>query len=118
MSMIVRLEQKAVEPDGTLTGYGSVWNVLDTYGDRVAKGAFKRSLSEWKAKGRMPAFLWQHQPDQVIGRWLEMREDDYGLYVKGQLSDTQLGRDARTLVKDGALTGLSIGFRTRKSSID
>jgi len=102
----------------TFEGYGSVFGVLDSYADVVAPGAFKRSLKEHKAAGRMPALLWQHDPSAPIGVYDEMREDDHGLYVKGRLSDTQLGREAYTLLKDGALSGLSIGFNTRKSKID
>lgn len=104
--------------DRTFEGYGSVFGVLDSYADIVAAGAFKRSLKEHKASKRMPALLWQHNSDQPIGVYSEMREDDTGLYVKGKLSDTQLGREAHTLLKDGALSGLSIGFRTLKSKID
>jgi hypothetical protein len=47
-----------------------------------------------------------------------MREDDTGLFVKGQLADTQLGGDAYKLLKMGAVSGLSIGFRTLKSKLD
>lgn len=40
-----------------------------------------------------------------------MKEDSYGLYVEGELNlDTLRGRDALTLLKQGALTGLSIAF--------
>jgi len=99
-------------------GYGSVFGVLDSYADVVKAGAFKRTLREAKAKKRMPALLWQHDPSQPIGVYDEMREDETGLYVKGRLSDTQLGREAYTLLKDGALSGLSIGFRTVKSQMD
>jgi len=117
--LVVPLEIRALADDTrTFDGYGSVFGVLDSYADVVAKGAFRRTLKEAKAKGRMPALLWQHDPRQPIGVYEEMREDDTGLYVKGRLSDTQLGREAHTLLKDGALSGLSIGFRTLKSKID
>lgn len=104
--------------DGTFEGYGSVFGVIDSYADIVAPGAFKRTLKEAKAKKRMPALLWQHDPSQPIGVYEEMREDDTGLYVKGRLIDTALGADAYKLLKAGALSGLSIGFRTLKSKID
>lgn len=102
----------------TFEGYGSVFGVLDSYADIVAPGAFKRSLKEAKAAKRLPALLWQHQTDAPIGVYEVMQEDATGLYVKGRLSDTQLGREAYTLLKDGALSGLSIGFTTRKSTVD
>lgn len=104
--------------DGTFTGYGSVWGVLDSYGDVVAKGAFSQTLREYGAEGRMPALLWQHDMADPCGTWIEMREDDHGLYVRGRFADTARGRDARTLLMEGAISGLSIGFRTRKSKVD
>jgi phage head maturation protease len=54
--------------------------------------------------------LWQHNPTMPIGVWRTMREDAKGLYVEGELADTQLGREAYSLLKMGALSGLSIGF--------
>ena len=98
-------EIKATE-EGSIEGYGSVFGDLDSYQDIVSKGAFKRTL------------LWQHNTDQPIGVWTDMYEDDRGLVVKGQLADTQLGREAHTLMKMGALSGLSIGYRTVKYKMD
>lgn len=118
--LVVPFDMKAIG-DGesrTFEGYGSVFGVLDSYADIVAPGAFTRSLREAKAAGRMPALLWQHDPSAPIGVYESMGEDETGLYVKGRLSDTQLGREAYTLLKDGALSGLSIGFTTRKSKVD
>ena len=118
--VVVPFEVKSLS-DGdsrAFEGYGSVFGVLDSYSDIVAPGAFKRSLKDAKSAKRLPALLWQHDPSAPIGVYEDMREDDTGLYVKGRLSDTQLGREAYTLLKDGALSGLSIGFTTRKSKLD
>lgn len=116
---IVPFELKALgEDDATFEGYASVFGVVDAYADVVAAGAFKRSLKEWKAKKLAPAMLWQHDPGQPTGVWDELHEDDHGLSVKGRLAPTQLGRDVCALLKMGALSGLSIGFRTRKSKVD
>lgn len=105
------LEVKAEGEDGEFTGYGSAFWTVDEGGDRVAEGAFASSL-----KSRMPKMLWQHDPGQPIGKWLEAREDKNGLYLRGKLSlGTTQGRDAYALMKDGVLDGLSIGYRTRKS---
>jgi HK97 family phage prohead protease len=114
----VAAEIKAVDDSGVIEGYGSVFGNLDSYSDIVAPGAFAKSLEEAKASGRMPAMLWQHNPDEPIGVWTSMREDAKGLYVKGQLADTQRGREALALIKMGALTGLSIGYSTVRSEFD
>lgn len=114
----VAAEIKAVDDSGVIEGYGSVFGNLDSYSDIVAPGAFAKSLEEAKASGRMPAMLWQHNPDEPIGVWVEMREDDRGLFVKGKLAETQRGKEARELIKLGALTGLSIGYTTRTYQVD
>lgn len=101
--------------EGVIEGYGSVFGNVDSYGDIVVAGAFAQTL-----KGdRAPAMLWQHNPDEPIGVWTEVREDKRGLVVKGQLAlGTQRGREALELIKMGALSGLSIGYSTVKSSFD
>lgn len=99
----------------TFTGYGSVFDVVDGYGDIVAPGAFRRTLKE--RAGRI-AMLWQHDTAMPIGVWLEMREDTTGLYLRGQLADTPEGLRAYRLLKIDALSGLSIGFITKKSRVD
>lgn len=114
----VAAEIKAVDDSGIIEGYGSVFGNLDSYSDIVAPGAFAKSLEEAKASGRMPAMLWQHNQEEPIGVWTEMREDDRGLFVKGKLADTQRGKEARELIKLGALTGLSIGYTTRSYQVD
>lgn len=115
--MMVVAEIKAVA-DGTVEGYGSVFNNVDAYDDVVAPGCFKRTLLECEEQKRLPAMLWQHDPEEPIGVWTDMREDARGLYVKGTLANTQRGREALELIKLGALTGLSIGYNTVKSSFD
>ena len=99
-------------------GYGSVFGVVDSYQDVVLPGAFRATLDKAAATGRMPAMLWQHDPSQVIGVWRVMQEDSRGLYVKGELADTQLGREAYALLKLGALSGLSIGYSVTSERYD
>ncbi len=104
----------------TFTGYGATFGGIDSFGDRITKGAFKRTLSEAKAAGRFPPMLMQHgfaaSGLTPLGIWTKMAEDDRGLLVEGRLSETPSGMEAYTLLKDGALSGLSIGFVARKST--
>lgn len=114
-----RLEVRAVDDSGEIEGYGSVFGVEDNYGDVIAPGAFAASLKTHKAAGTMPAMLWQHRGDQPCGVWTEMSEDAKGLKVKGRLVlASERGREAHALLKAGALTGMSIGFRSREWSYD
>ena len=110
-----KLKKSQVHDDGTFEGYLSTFGNIDSYGDVIRQGAFKKTIAE---NGTFPT-LWQHDTYEPIGRFAELREDDYGLWVKGELNqDTQRGREAYALLKQGALNGLSIGFSTLKDSWD
>ena len=118
-STIVRLEQRAIGDDGTIEGYGSVFNVVDDWGDIMAAGAFAATLAAHRAAGTMPAMLWQHRDAEPIGVWTDMVEDSKGLRVKGRLVlESPRGKEAHALLKAGALNGLSIGFIATKWSWD
>ena len=99
-------------------GYGSVYGVIDAYGDIVERGAFAETLRKSEDSGVMPAMLWQHNSASPIGVWTSMTEDDYGLHVVGELADTVLGNEAYTLMKMGALSGLSIGYSVVREEYD
>jgi HK97 family phage prohead protease len=110
-------EIKTVGDDGTIEGYGSVFDVKDSYDDVIKPGAYTATLAAHKSAGTMPAMLWQHSSDEPIGVWTEMIEDAKGLRVKGQLLlATTRGREAYELLKIGALKGLSIGFMAKEWS--
>lgn len=103
--------------DGLFSGHAAIFGVEDLAHDVVEPGAFAASLSRRGASGvRM---LWHHDPAEPIGRWLDIREDARGLFVRGRLSTAvNRGREALALLHDGALDGLSIGFRTVKGRRD
>ncbi|WP_163372867.1 HK97 family phage prohead protease [Endozoicomonas acroporae] len=105
-------EVKSLGDDGTFSGYASVFDVVDSYGDVVKKGAFLESLGEWSSKGKLPPILWQHDPDQPIGPYTMMVEDEKGLYVEGKLliDDDPLAKRAYAHLKAGTISGLSIGY--------
>jgi hypothetical protein len=61
--------------------------------------------------------LYQHFAHEPLGIWEIIREDARGLYVKGRLVlDVRRAREVRSLIRDGALNGLSIGFRTLRAT--
>lgn len=119
--MAVSLGEVKLAGDGTdmtFSGYGAVFGNVDSYGDVIAKGAFKATLAEAKKSGIWPAMLSQHggmfgDDSTPIGVYTEMREDDTGLYVEGKLANTTKGKEAYELLKmtpRPAFSGLSIGF--------
>ena len=108
-------------PDGTFTGYGSIFGNEDLGGDMIVKGAFAESLRDWRSKGKLPKMLLQHggwaTGDMVpIGRWTSMEEDSKGLAVEGKLIalDTDIGKRVYAAMKEGELDGLSIGYRAKE----
>lgn len=64
----------------------------------------------------MPPILWQHSRSEVIGVWTKLYEDDKGLFGEGKLliDDVAKAKEAYALIKNGAIDGLSIGYRTSK----
>lgn len=100
-----------------ISGYASLFGARDQGGDIVQQGAYAASLARLKAAGRAVKMLWQHDPAQPIGVWDEVREDTTGLWVKGRiLTAVDRGREAAALLDAGAMDGLSIGYRTIKST--
>ena len=100
------------EPEGTIYGYGSKFGLVDSYGESVQKGAFRKSLAAWRKSKRPIPMLWQHDSQQPIGAWHEFEEDETGLLLKGLIAtDTSKGSDAWRLVKAQAVGGLSIGYK-------
>lgn len=97
-----------------IEGYASRFGQRDLNDDVVVKGAFRDRLIRSGISGvRM---LYQHQVKSPIGVWERIAEDDTGLFVRGRILGTSPeSRMVASLVKAGAIDGLSIGFRTVKS---
>lgn len=108
-------EVKELGDDGTFEGLAAVFGNVDQQGDRIEKGAFKKTIRE--SKGIVP-ILWQHDPWHPIGVSESMEETDKGLAVVGQLvMDVQQAREAHALMKAGAIKALSIGYRAVKETV-
>lgn len=98
---------------GLFEGYASLYGVPDLSRDIVLPGAFRETLQKTGVRG--VRLLWQHDPAEPIGIWRILREDSRGLYAVGQLNlDTQRGRELEALIRQGAVDGLSIGFRVKR----
>jgi uncharacterized protein len=110
-------ELKSANDAGVFEGYASTFGNKDQGGDIVERGAFARTLKE---KGYDSiVMLKNHNRDDVIGVWEEMREDERGLYVRGRiLVETTSGRDTYIQMKNKALKGMSIGGYTTNGSPD
>lgn len=115
----ITIDVKAVSEDGIIEGYGSVFNVKDSYDDIIKPGAYAETLAAHKAAGTMPVMLFQHDSSQPVGVWTEMVEDEKGLRVKGQLLlSIPEGRRVYELLKAKAINGMSIGFVAKSWSYE
>lgn len=109
---------KSVNEQGEISGYASVFNVVDGYNDAVIKGAFLRSINHFKLQ-KKPKLLWQHNVNFPIGVIDELYEDDYGLFVKGHLLlDIPKSKEIYSLLKNKAIDGFSIGYKVRDSFLE
>ncbi len=102
------------KPPGYFEGYGAVFGNVDSGGDLIEVGAFGKSLTQWAAKRSMPSMYYNHERGGgTIGVWEKMTEDSKGLHVQGRLIglDTDPGRMMHARLREGAIKGMSIGYR-------
>lgn len=79
-------------------------NILPGFSEQIAPGAINPNPRGVK-------LFWQHR--EPIGAVTTCRETSKGLVIDAKISNTTAGRDAYELVKDGAISQFSIGFRER-----
>lgn len=97
----------------TITGIAVPYNKPQQIDSRLteqfARGAFNAQIA---AARRVP-FMRNHGPHggDLIGATTLLRDDAAGLYGEWRVSKTEKGDETLELVKDGALSELSIGFR-------
>lgn len=102
---------------GIIEAYVSIFGNVDSYGDVVEKGAFTESINKWFP--RFPKGVWAHDWSMPIAKTLEIREDERGLYIKGQLIlSVQKGQEAYELIKQGVITDFSFGYEVDEAEID
>lgn len=109
--MTVPLEIKQVGEENsehfTFEGFASTFGNVDLHDDVIVEGAFRETLPQ-----RVPKLLWQHQGDEPLGVFVEIREMHQGLFVKGIMpkSDTFVSGRVIPQMKIGSVNQMSIGF--------
>lgn len=94
----------------TISGYASVYDVVDSQNDIISKGAFGEVLAE------NIRFLWQHDRNKPIGIIKKIYEDQIGLRIEAEINNNIIcGREASELLIQKALDGLSVGFDLQES---
>ncbi|MCX5570611.1 HK97 family phage prohead protease [Kaistia nematophila] len=112
-SLVLPVERRAEGDTTTVSGYaatfGDVADIGGYFKEVLARGAFTKTLQ----KADVRAFF-DHDRGRVLGRTtagtLRLQEDAKGLAVEIDLPDTSDGRDIRTLIERGDISGMSFGF--------
>lgn len=117
----IRLDLKAVSEDGEFEGYASTFGNVDRGQDMVMPGAFRASLKSKPLSSIK--LLRDHDTRALVGKWIALEEDDRGLKARGKLFASgpdaiQLAKETLTLMREGALDAMSIGYRTVKAQWD
>ena len=108
------MEVKDVDAkEGIVSGYFSAFGMVDSDGDIMMPGAFKRSITDWgpDGKGRIKHLL-NHDPSKPLGKVTELMEDTYGLKYVSKVGTHSLGKDFIKMVDSGLIAEHSIGFKT------
>lgn len=110
--------------EGVVEGYASTFDrTPDSYGDVIARGAFARTLDEWRAKegaGLSIPLLYGHNTDDPmhnIGKVTEAYEDERGLFVHAEFdADNPTAQYARKLASEGRLYQFSFAYGIRDAA--
>lgn len=106
----VKMADAADQYAGEIEGYAAGIHNIDRAGDMILPGAFADDLPRFMSEG---VVCWQHDWADPIGTPVEAREDSFGLWTKSRISKTSRGVDAMTLIRDGVIKKMSIGYRVQ-----
>ncbi len=99
------------EDEGIVEAYLTKWDTVDSWNTSFKQGAFTNTFNKRGVKGTR--LIWNH--NELAGKMLEMREDDYGPFVRAQFNlETDAGKKAYAHVRAGDVNCFSFGFNTVK----
>lgn len=100
----------------TVSGYFARFNNVDSDGDMIKEGAFMKTVAETGPGGsNRIKHLKNHDPGQMIGKLVTLKEDGTGLFFTSIISTNSHGKDALIEYQEGLLTEHSIGYQTIQS---
>lgn len=89
----------------SIAGYASTTDI-DRHGDVIPASVWEAGIQNYL---KNPIILAYHDHCEPVGKMVEHKVDEKGLWVKARISAA--AEDVFNLVKDGVLTAFSIGFR-------
>ena len=106
---------KAVGDNMEFTCHTNVKGNIDHARDRTMDGAYLNSIKNHKANGTMPKMFWNHdRTSPPVGVWIDMEEDEKGLFKRGRMLDTDRGIEIYKGLKSRAIESFSIGYAVRQ----
>lgn len=113
-TLVRKVETRSADDRMTVAGYAAVFGDTADIGayfkEVIAPGAFTKTIQNNDIRA-----YYSHDRGRVLGRQsagtLRLREDERGLAVEIDLPDTSDGRDVRTLIERGDVSGMSFSFR-------
>ena len=116
----VQWEVQKSGDSGTLTGWASVYNVVDQQDDVVVPGAFRKTLNEWNQSKRVIPLTKDHQntAEGVIGSLAKAEDSAYGLKTTFTFSSDPAAQAIREKARGGHLNGLSIWGAIHQKAMD
>jgi HK97 family phage prohead protease len=102
--------QEAAAPVGEFAGWASTFGeVIDGAVEPtvMVRGCWAKSIVEDFDTVKI---LWAHDSHQPIGRPLELRETEYGLWIRAAITQTARRREITQLLQDKTVDALSVGF--------
>lgn len=109
------LEKKTTSRDEAtgrlrVCGYAAVFGNVDSYGDIIEKGAFKKTIKKNRDRIKVCKNHDLGSIESAMAVLEEIKEDDYGLWVQYLVSSAE--EDIATKIEEGIIKEMSIGYRT------
>ena len=112
-SIPLQLQTKADAPSGTISAYLTTFGNSDVVEDIMAKGSLDKFIAKFNPSAKKLPMFYEHDHTSIIGEWTSLKSDEHGVVGEGTLyTETTKGSDVYKLMKRGAVSSVSIGFRS------
>ena len=104
---------KADYETGEIQAYVTTFENKDVVNDVIKQGALDDFITKFEnSETDIVRLLLNHDRNLILGQWVKFEVDEYGVLGTAKLSDVQSAKDVKTLIADGILGSVSIGFKS------